>query len=1118
MAGSAVEPGAQGDREIRQQADALRRRAAHLHAAGRLEDVETCLRQLLEIVPNDPQCLFNLAVLHHDRNELGAAEVNLRKLIEVDPDYIDAYQTLGIIYYSTRQLLKAIQAYELGLKRAPTRLPLLAGLLIARLSERIPVEIKAVCQRILEIDYDNPDANTFLAWSILVLDEDANEALTCVDRALAKDPEHGQAKAMKYQALVALGRDDEAERVWAEMEERAARDWPFARNVGLIAAQLRRKTRLSDISNIYLQHNPDDASAIGHMATLVMMDGDFQMGHELTRRAIDALPDNMLLRMTLALSSFRLQQYDKFHEYHWTRWQRDGAEARWNLDVPEWDGQAMPEKAVVVYSEQGVGDHIMWATFLPAVQSRATRVYVETNSRLNSLFARSFPQYAVVTRESPPPNWNTRMIGGQASAADIPQLLDLSFDNVPGREGFLIPDPALMLKLRTRYQEMFPGKKLVGISWRSGNRDSAAIRSLELAQWGPILSNPDCAFINLQYGDVARDVDFVRTEMGVEIFWDKEINPLGNMDPFAAQIAALDLVISVDNSTIHFAGAIGKPTWALLPVNSDWRWLTERREAVWYASLELFRQQPDVGWDPIVEEIAGRLRTVPDSDLAASHIAMLRRAGAHAFQHARLDVAEDFYRTLLKLGQFRAEALHVVGQCARIAGHPKDAVAISAGAFELAPDIVDYRAELALALDASGEGDRAERIARDALKHDGTNAPALLAMGRILCNHSRETEATDYFARVLRTNPKNVEARRALAQAQAIQGEWELAKKNFTTAIGHAPLDAQSHVDFAAAALRMGDFTTGWEHFRWRFGSGFGDLPSHLAMLDPEHHPAAWETGNLRRARLHLRAERSPVEQLLLASLLPDIAGETRSVMAEVDPSLLPLLQALNKKARFVAAGSVTLPDLQEAKISMSSSLGDLARRFRPDAVSFPNKAWLDGAGLEKTDLFRTDYRQCFPQRILVGLSWRQGDGDDAALLAGLEPLFQHEKMGVVSLQRGADREQLASIAAATGFNFVVDPRVDAGENLLDYAAQLMALDVIVTVDDLTAAIAIALGKPVIKVSVGASEHWAWGWTGPSCVWGRNVHIIRRAQGHWIGAALAALEGGVLEGVGHESA
>ncbi|WP_374377212.1 tetratricopeptide repeat protein [Dongia sp.] len=1094
MIGNAPEPGgAEESPAVTQQVEALRRRSAHLYQTDRIDELEACLKQILALRPNDSVALYNLGVLYHGRGELGQAEHHLIRLIAADPDYLDAYLALGGIYYSTRQLLKAINAYERGLARAPTRLPLLGALLVARLAERVPSNIRSVCERIIAIDYENPDANTFLAWALITMGDNLAEALTCADRALSRDPMHPQATAMRYQALVELRREDEAAALWRQMAERAESDWLFAKNVSLIATQLRKKTQLAEIPNIYLRHNPDDNDAIAHVANTFMMDGDFPAGHELVKKVAEVLPDNKIIQMTLALSGFRLRDFGLFHKFHDMRWERDGAEKRWDIGIPAWDGRPLPDQAVLIYSEQGVGDHIMWASALPALQSRATRVYVETNSRLNSLFARSFPEYAIVTREHLPPNWNTKAIGGMASAANIPALLDLSFDEIPGRNGFLIPDPSLALKLRARYQAMFPGKKLIGISWRSGNRDSAAIRSLELSEWGPILSNPDCAFVNLQYGDVTRDVEFAQQTMGVEIFWDREINPLGNMDPFAAQIAALDLVISVDNSTIHFAGAIGKPTWALLPVNSDWRWLAETRDSLWYASLVLFRQQPGLGWDPLVAELADRLRRLDSDEITAANVAMMRRCGDHAFKHGRLDVAEDFYRALLAIDRHRAEALHVIGHCARIAGHPKDAVAITAGALEQAPDRIEYRTELALALDACGEGERAERMARDTLKRAPENAPALLAMGRILCQHRRETEATDYFARVLRSDPRHVEARTALAQAQAIQGDWDLAKRNFELAIQHAPLDANSHLAFAEAALRQGDFGIGWEHFRWRFGSGFGDLPGHLAMLDPQIHPMTWAEGNLRKARLHLRAERSVLEQLLLLSLLPEIQGETRSIMAEVALPLLPLLRPMLPKVTLEAAGSVGQSHLEVGRVSLSSSLGDLARRFRGDRESFSAKPWLDPRSLDRSAALRAEYQQCFPGRPLVGLSWRGENADNEQLLARFLPLLKDPAFGVVSVQRGADRGALASFAAEAGCDFAVDPRIDGMQDLAAYAGQLAALDVVVAEDDLTAVLALGLGRQTVKLCRSGTEHWAWGLSGPSCVWGGNVHIMREA-------------------------
>lgn len=1084
------------DPAIRQQIKVLTRRAAHLHAAGNLVEVEACLLQVLELVPDEPQALYNLGILHRDRGELGPAERNFRKLIAIDKDFIDAYQALGELYYSTRQLLKAIHAYELGLKQAPTRLPLLAGLLVARLAERIPAEIKAVSQRILEIEIDNPDANTFLAWALLTTGGSAAEALVCAERAERRDRSHAQASSMKHECLLALGRTEEAETLWLEMQAKAKNDWGFAKNAAMIATQLPTRSRLVDLVRIYIESHPEDGTATGHLATMAMMEGDFEAGHELTKQVVAVLPNNTMMKMMQALTAFRMKEFDLFHELHWTRWHRDGSEKMWDLPVPNWDGQTLTDKAVLIYSEQGIGDHVMWASAIPAVKSHAPQVIFETNARLNSLFARSFPEYAVVTRDLLPKNWNTRAIGGKASAADVAHLLKVDMENLPGRAGFLIPEPQAMLKMRHRYQALFPGKKLIGISWRSGNRDSAAIRSLELASWAPIFAIADCAFINLQYGDVSRDIAFAKQEMGVEIYRDMEIDALGNMDPFAAQIAALDMVISVDNSTIHFAGALGKPTWALLPVNSDWRWLTKQRDTLWYKTLELFRQQTGDGWDPIVAEIAERLAQVSPAELKAAEVEMLHRCGAHAFKHARLDIAEDFYRALLQSGEYRAEALSVIGHCARVAGHAKDAVAITAGAVELDPAQIDYRAELALALDACGEGERGIKIARDALRQDGNNPRVLLAMGGILSHQGRLAEATDYFARVLRTDPAHIKSRTSLAAAQAAQGEWELASTNFSRAISYAPLNPLPHIGLAEAALRGGEFSTAWEHYRWRFGSGFGDLPPHLAVLDPDKQPETWDQGNLRRARLILRAERTPLEQLLLLSLIPDIVKETRSILAEVDPLLLLLVQAGGFKADFAVAGSTSYETLQAGKISLASSLGDLARRFRGAADAFPGQPWLALPDHARTAELRREYMACFPGRKLVGLAWRGGEGDDRQALTPWQPLLARADLGVVAVQANADRAQLSAFVAETGHDLVLDARIDGSANLVDYATQLAAMDLVIAVDDLTAVLAMALGRPVWKIASGATDHWCWGTDGKYCIWARHARILRtRAVG-----------------------
>jgi len=110
-------------------------------------------------------------------------------------------------------------------------------------------------------------------------------------------------------------------------------------------------------------------------------------------------------------------------------------------------------------------------------------------------------------------------------------------------------------------------------------------------------------FINLQYGDTRSEVKALSQKSHIDMITDKSINPLKDLDSFAAQIQACDLIISIDNSTIHLAGALGKPVWTLLSYVPDWRWMTARNDSPWYPSMQLFRQKKPDDWTSVIEKV-----------------------------------------------------------------------------------------------------------------------------------------------------------------------------------------------------------------------------------------------------------------------------------------------------------------------------------------------------------------------------------------------------------------------------------------------------------------------------------------------------------------------------------
>jgi ADP-heptose:LPS heptosyltransferase len=118
----------------------------------------------------------------------------------------------------------------------------------------------------------------------------------------------------------------------------------------------------------------------------------------------------------------------------------------------------------------------------------------------------------------------------------------------------------------------------------------------------PIL-NTEANFVNLQYGDHEEELSLLRKNSDIHIHDWEDVNPLEDLDEFAAQISALDLVISIDNSTVHMAGSLGVETLVLLPFIPDWRWMLERNDSPWYQSLQLFRQSAPGEWDKVIADV-----------------------------------------------------------------------------------------------------------------------------------------------------------------------------------------------------------------------------------------------------------------------------------------------------------------------------------------------------------------------------------------------------------------------------------------------------------------------------------------------------------------------------------
>ena len=162
--------------------------------------------------------------------------------------------------------------------------------------------------------------------------------------------------------------------------------------------------------------------------------------------------------------------------------------------------------------------------------------------------------------------------------------------------------------LREKYQKLAGGKILIGISWKSANESIGELKSAALKNWESLLSETDCFFVSLQYGDVERELREFAEQTGMKIHYDDEINSLESLDDFVSQVGALDLIISTSNTTVHVAGALGKPVWTLLNYVPSWRWMVGRSDSLWYPSMVLFRQKYLGDWSSVFQSVHRHLK------------------------------------------------------------------------------------------------------------------------------------------------------------------------------------------------------------------------------------------------------------------------------------------------------------------------------------------------------------------------------------------------------------------------------------------------------------------------------------------------------------------------------
>jgi tetratricopeptide (TPR) repeat protein len=538
--------------------------ALTLQRQGRLREAEKTYTRVLKAAPDHFDALNLLGALKAQQGHIGEAQRLFGAAVKVNPNVAGAWANLGQALLALKRGDEALQSLERARSLAPDDINVLHqhanALLSLGRSEDALAEFRAVLARAPR--HGEARLNCGIACAALGRLE---EAVVEFDAALALMPTHPALHYNRALALQALGRYGEA----VQAHDRALAAAP--QHAG---AWLHRGRALAALKRI------DEALAsYGKAGALRKNDPDVEFSAALA---------------LLASGDYR----GGFAKYE-ARWRRTGMPVLPSRRQPLWLGEyPLGGKTVLLHAEQGFGDTIQFARYVPLLAATGTKkIVLEVQSELTALLARLDGDATVIARGDAPPPYDVHTPLGS-----LPLAMGTDFASVPAPIPYLCADDRALAKWSARLGPI--ERPRIALAW-SGNAShyNDRNRSIPFPRLAPLLALP-ARFVGVQRDLRQEDTERLAAEPRVTHLG----GDLENFTDTAAVLALCDLVIAADTAVAHLAGATGRPLWVLIPFAPDWRWTLNGATSPWYPAARLFRQTALGDWDKVVAGVAAELQ------------------------------------------------------------------------------------------------------------------------------------------------------------------------------------------------------------------------------------------------------------------------------------------------------------------------------------------------------------------------------------------------------------------------------------------------------------------------------------------------------------------------------
>ena len=566
------------------------------YSAGKLGEAEQFCQQILASDGNHFAALHLLAIVQSGLGKKTEALESYDRALSVRPAHPEVLSNRGITLHQLEQFDEALDSYDRALAVRPDHAEALSNRgntlrSLNRFDEAVTSYDRALAAR---PDYAEAHCNRGAA---LQARNRFDEAIASYGRALAIRPDYVTALCNRGGALAQLGRFDDALASYERALTLAPNHAEALSNRGIT---LHRLNRLEEALASYeraLMVRPNYAEALCNRGVTLHEMRRFDEALASYAQALAARPDYAEAHFNEGLSRALIGDYERgLQKFEW-RWRAEQSDQRRDFRQPLWLGaDEIAGKTILLHAEQGFGDTIQFARYVPMVAAQGARVILEVQTPLRRLMGSLAGATDIVARGEPP-----------LPAFDLhcPLLsLPLAFRTRPETV------PAATPYLRASSQDVEGWKQrlgprrgpMIGLTWSGG--PTLRHRSMKLKELLPLFdSERDATFVSLQKEVPSADLLALKNQSNLLHLG----HELGDFADTAAVISQLDLVISVDTAVAHLTGALAKRVWVLVPLVPDWRWQLDGDDSPWYPSARLFRQDESRAWDRVIARLCAAL-------------------------------------------------------------------------------------------------------------------------------------------------------------------------------------------------------------------------------------------------------------------------------------------------------------------------------------------------------------------------------------------------------------------------------------------------------------------------------------------------------------------------------